>query len=78
MSRRRRPPLTARQIAAYGAGGRLYRLWRSDPARLPAGTDWLMSRLAAQDVYVLASLGSLKYWYWFDRGWDDAAAVAGP
>ena len=68
---RHRPPLTAREIAAYLAGARLHRLWLSQ-AKLPLPDhDHYVAHLAREDAEVMCSLGARRWWTWFDRGWAE-------
>lgn len=76
MPRRYRPPATAREIAAYLAGSRLWAEWVThwaDQARMANPTrEWAILRLARQDAEVLASMDERKFWYYFWAGWAEA------
>lgn len=76
MPRRRRPPLTTREIAAYLAGSRLRRAWADacSPA-LDWGSpsqDWVLERLAAEDAEVCAAMKPKDWWAYFWNGFNEA------
>jgi hypothetical protein len=75
---RHRPPLTAREIAAYLAGARLHRVYVA--AGLPdwPGTDALAETMADDDARVMCAMGARAWWRWVQRGWDDHPAVRLP
>lgn len=71
MPRRRRPPMTTREIAAYQAGWRLAAYWLDSGRNSRPTQPWVVERLAQEDGEVLFSIGARKFFRWFDRGWDE-------
>lgn len=71
---RRRPPLTAREIAAYLAGARMQRLWL-DQAMGPVPTyQQIMNKFARGDAAMYVAMSPDRYWRMFWAGWDDQQA----
>lgn len=76
MSRRHRPPSTAREIGAYLAGARLRRVWATCYGDLAALThppaDEVLEAVAKEDAEIYVSLGERAWWRHFWAGWDQA------
>lgn len=76
MSRRQRPPATAREIGAYLAGARLRRLWDARDQDRPwwerPSEHELLEALAREDTEVYLAMDKTDWWHHFWDGWDRA------
>lgn len=75
MPRRPRPPLTAREIAAYLCGGRAAKAtdyaWLTGPE-----LETLAMKFAEQDAPITAAMNIGEYMHWFIRGYETKARLA--
>ena len=75
--KRPRPPITAREIGAYLAGGRAAKACRY-ALLTPVELERLAYDYAEEDSPIFHSMGPKSYCYWFNRGYCDNARLAHP
>lgn len=69
---RPRPPLTAREIAAYLCGARLARAHSHVGILDWPGAEALADAMAEEDAMIMATMTDRAWWRWVRRGWDAA------
>ncbi|MHB8506285.1 MAG: hypothetical protein ACYDEN_11325, partial [Acidimicrobiales bacterium] len=74
MPRRRRPPLTARELGAFAAGARLARTYPQAGRHSGGERRWVLEHLAAEDAEVMASMPDATWWSRFYEGWESVTA----